>query len=211
MSYTAWSVVDGETSTAAKLNQLGDNDAGFVDGTNFVDDIINARQLANTVMWEELGRDTLLSPKRYLNVSFSPKRFLKVLCALSMTSTGTWQNVFSFNGNAGANSYAYRYGDDNSSETVDANSTGFGVGGAGNNAGQRFCLMDILNERYSEKTLVLDTTYPLAGESGAAYPIHHNKQVAKWTDANDQINRIRCYAGLPSFDAGSEMIVLGHD
>jgi hypothetical protein len=32
--YTAWSVVFGEQPTAAKWNQLGENDAGFKDGTN---------------------------------------------------------------------------------------------------------------------------------------------------------------------------------
>lgn len=34
MAYTAWSVVYGEQPTAAKWNQLGENDAGFKDGTN---------------------------------------------------------------------------------------------------------------------------------------------------------------------------------
>lgn len=34
MAYTAWSVVFGEQPTAAKWNQLGENDAGFKDGTN---------------------------------------------------------------------------------------------------------------------------------------------------------------------------------
>lgn len=34
MAYTAWSVVYGEQPTAAKWNQLGQNDAGFKDGSN---------------------------------------------------------------------------------------------------------------------------------------------------------------------------------
>lgn len=34
MAYTTWSVVFGEQPTAAKWNQLGQNDAGFKDGTN---------------------------------------------------------------------------------------------------------------------------------------------------------------------------------
>lgn len=38
MAYTAWSVVFGEQPTAAKWNQLGENDAGFKDGTN-IDDL----------------------------------------------------------------------------------------------------------------------------------------------------------------------------
>lgn len=47
MAYTAWSVVFGEQPTAAKWNQLGANDAGFKDGTNFDDDILVARHFAD--------------------------------------------------------------------------------------------------------------------------------------------------------------------
>lgn len=47
MAYTAWSVVFGEQPTAAKWNQLGENDAGFKDGTNFDNDIILAQHIAN--------------------------------------------------------------------------------------------------------------------------------------------------------------------
>lgn len=41
MAYTAWSVVFGEQPTAAKWNQLGQNDAGFKDGTNIDAGAIN--------------------------------------------------------------------------------------------------------------------------------------------------------------------------
>lgn len=211
MTYTAWSVVDGEVSTAAKLNQLGDNDAGFVDGTNFSDDIIVARHFDDGVMWQELGRQTLLSPNRHLDISFTPKKYLQVFCSLAVTTAGTWQNVFAFNNNAGENSYTYRYADDDLGDVGDSNSTGFGVGGGGNNIGQRFCMMDILNMPNEEKLAHLVTSYPLASESGAAFPPHTNDQYVKWTNTTTQINRIACYAGLPSFDAGSEMIILGHD
>lgn len=46
MAYTAWSVVYGEQPTAAKWNQLGQNDAGFKDGTNIDDDAILNRHMA---------------------------------------------------------------------------------------------------------------------------------------------------------------------
>lgn len=47
MAYTAWSVVFGEQPTAAKWNQLGQNDAGFKDGTNIDDNAIIARHINN--------------------------------------------------------------------------------------------------------------------------------------------------------------------
>ena len=47
MAYTAWSVVFGEQPTAAKWNQLGQNDAGFKDGTNFDSGIIKTTHLGS--------------------------------------------------------------------------------------------------------------------------------------------------------------------
>lgn len=46
MAYTAWSVVFGEQPTAAKWNQLGENDAGFKTGANIDDNAILARHIA---------------------------------------------------------------------------------------------------------------------------------------------------------------------
>lgn len=50
MAYTAWSVIHGETPSAAKWNILGSNDAGFKDGTNIDDDAILARHIAAGVV-----------------------------------------------------------------------------------------------------------------------------------------------------------------
>lgn len=47
MAYTAWSVVYGEQPTAAKWNQLGENDAGFKNGANIDDDAIQERHIAD--------------------------------------------------------------------------------------------------------------------------------------------------------------------
>lgn len=48
MAYTAWSVVFGEQPTAAKWNQLGQNDAGFKDGTNIDNLAILTRHIADS-------------------------------------------------------------------------------------------------------------------------------------------------------------------
>lgn len=47
MAYTDWEVVAFEQPTAAKWNQLGENDAGFKDGTNFDDGIILERHIGD--------------------------------------------------------------------------------------------------------------------------------------------------------------------
>lgn len=213
MSYSAWSVVYLEVPSDAKWNQLASNDESFRDGTGLDDDIILPRHIDTDVMWKELGREKLTSPNRRIDISFTPTKVLHVLCDLSVTSMGTWQNVFSFNNNAGANSYTYRYSDDYGSDTTDGNSSGFGVGGIGNNVGRRICRMDIVNEPTEEKIVFLETMYNIEGEtpsSPTAAP-HINQQSCKWTGVANQVSRITCYAGLPSFDAGSEMVILGHD
>lgn len=64
MSYTAWSVVFGEQPTAAKWNQLGANDAGFKDGTNFDDSIIDSRHYADgSIDGEHLSTAAILLGK----------------------------------------------------------------------------------------------------------------------------------------------------
>lgn len=60
MSYTAWSVVYGEQPTAAKWNQLGSNDAGFRDGTNIDDSVIDSRHyIDNSIDAEHLSTSTI--------------------------------------------------------------------------------------------------------------------------------------------------------
>lgn len=46
MSYSAWSVVAGETPTAAKWNLLGSNDASFNDGTGLGNGTIQGTKIA---------------------------------------------------------------------------------------------------------------------------------------------------------------------
>lgn len=75
MSYTAWSVVFGEQPTAAKWNQLGQNDAGFKDGTNIDDDAIIARHIS--------GFD-----KSNLTTDSNPYKF-SAYCSTGKTITNT--------------------------------------------------------------------------------------------------------------------------
>lgn len=58
MSYHTWSVIYGEQPSASKWNQLGENDAGFKDGTNIDDEAIISRHLAADAMLVGLGTKT---------------------------------------------------------------------------------------------------------------------------------------------------------
>lgn len=56
MPYTAWSVIFGEQPSAAKWNQLGENDAGFKDGTNIDEGVILPAHLGDRLLAsEQLG------------------------------------------------------------------------------------------------------------------------------------------------------------
>lgn len=91
MAYTAWSVVYGEQPTAAKWNQLGQNDAGFKDGTNIDDDAILNRHLSaaivgvaelatDTFVWEKLADVTLGSTATSISSgTIAARSFLKIM------------------------------------------------------------------------------------------------------------------------------------
>lgn len=216
MTYTAWSVILGEVPTDAKWNQLGDNDASFRDGTGIDDDTILARHLdfADGMMWEEVSRATLTSPNQFLTCNIATadsKRHLRVLGNVSMSGAGSFQNFFYFNGNVGSNSYARNFRDNYGAQNLQLSSSGFGAGGIPNNAGARTFVMDIVNIATESKTVLCEIAFFQFNEQAAAYAAHENKQIVKWTNTTDLITRIQCYSGAPSFDAGSEMIVLARD
>ena len=58
MAYTAWSVVFGEQPTAAKWNQLGENDAGFKTGANIDTDAITTAKIPNRTREVLMGLGT---------------------------------------------------------------------------------------------------------------------------------------------------------
>lgn len=58
MAYTAWSVVFGEQPTAAKWNQLGENDAGFKTGANIDTDAITTAKIPNRTRAIPMGLGT---------------------------------------------------------------------------------------------------------------------------------------------------------
>lgn len=81
MAYTAWSVVYGEQPTAAKWNQLGQNDAGFKDGTNIDNDAIIARHILDgEVESEKLSSTVAAKASRTgASYSFAAQTFTKVV------------------------------------------------------------------------------------------------------------------------------------
>lgn len=217
MAYTAWSVVFGEQPTAAKWNQLGTNDAGFKDGTNFDNDIIKSKHMdwAATgggdnggIWWEELGRHTLASGADVMTVSgFAARKYLLVLVAVFQTG-GTISGNMTFNNDTGNN-----YSDRNSTDgAADATQTSvaaiFGTNTATAQT-DKFSVHEIVNIANKEKLVISRVT---ASQAGAANAPNKRENAGKWANTSAQITRIDITnSGTGDFAAGSEIVVLGHD
>lgn len=90
MAYTAWSVVFGEQPTAAKWNQLGENDAGFKDGTNIDDNAILNRHMNNdSVTGDNLSLDTVQAVLAS-NFNTSSTSMVDVGLKVTLPAIGTW-------------------------------------------------------------------------------------------------------------------------
>lgn len=99
MAYTAWSVVFGEQPTAAKWNQLGENDAGFKDGTNIDDDAIIARHIAG------IDKSNLAADSNPYKFSVYPASTVAISTATQKIALNT--EVFDTNNNFDTASYRY--------------------------------------------------------------------------------------------------------
>lgn len=218
MSYNAWSVVFGEIPSATKWNLLGSNDDSFNDGTGIADDKILTRHIADNQVpvsaltstlldFKELGRDTLSALGNQLEVGFTPKKYLMVICAFVANASGTDGN-FKFNGDTGSN-YAQIYsGNFATPATSDASVAGFAqeVGNVVAD-GCELTIMHIYNPSTGDKVTRVDTVHQTALD--AATTPSSTRLSAMWNNST-QISSIRVDFDL-NVKAGAELIVLGHD
>jgi hypothetical protein len=214
MAYTAWSVVDGETSTDAKLNQLRDNDAGFVDGTNLSNDILTSRHFQDIAVWKRLGDIEALGGERQLDVDLHhAAKYLKVLVNMSCTG-GDWASAFIFNNDQAVN-YAYWIESDFGqppTNLVSRPNFGFGIQ---TQPGERDAIIDIVNLQNQYKIFQVEGQYNFE-LSGSSTQVHDNRLVGKWANNTSVISRISMFTrgSSPSpgtFDAGTGFVVFGRD
>jgi len=217
MAYTAWSVVFGEQPTAAKWNQLGTNDAGFKDGTNFDNDIIKSKHLdwAATgggdnggIWWEELARTTLASSGTTITASgFAARKYLRLLIRTIPTggSNGIQFRVNNDSGNNYARQYAINFGAAVSSGSEPQLTV------SSLPATPSFAIVDIINESSREKLMV--ATGIDNASTGAANAPGVRLTMGKWASTGTQITRVDVVqvSGSGSYASGSEIVVLGHD
>lgn len=75
MAYTSWSVVFGETPSAAKWNLLGSNDASFNDGTGIGNLAWNTTQVSNPYKFSVYRNAAHTSSTSFTKIAFDTETF----------------------------------------------------------------------------------------------------------------------------------------
>lgn len=216
MAYTAWSVVFGEQPTAAKWNQLGTNDAGFKDGTNFDADIIKSKHIDwaavgggdnGGIWWEELGRHTLSSNANQMEVTSIPARKYLRFIVVCIASGGNVSVDMQFNNDTSATSYTYAV--NTQASTADANATTSRVvfDTAASAIAKVFC--DAVNIANREK--IIDGLCVDAEAVGSSNIPTRRLVYGKWANTAAQISSVKVSTTGNNYAAGSEIVVLGHN
>lgn len=215
MAVTPWSVVAGQTPSAAYWNILGTNDAALAAGTAIDDDAILARHIdwASTgssagIWWEEIGRTTLGTAGDTITVSSLPARkYLYILFSATATG-GTLDTDFYFNGD---NTTAYRM----SYRVATAAGTDTDTGAVGNLAFDQ----GTVASGFSEQGRIEMTCISGSRKTGHVHNVRDNSSSAvSWLDGDfiytstSALTSVTFHnGGTGDFAIGSEAIVLGHN
>lgn len=154
------------------------------------------------IWWEEIGRTTLGSANSTLSVSFSARKYLRVI--LVATPTASISSTLTVNGDTGANYTFIRYNGTDSTTAVSQNSLPL----TGQNTSRRHRItMDIQNPS-GEPSTFMNTSNAVSGVATVApnrYDVH-----GSWASTN-QVTSISINGSDSTWAAGSEIVVLGHD
>jgi len=216
-----WAVIYGETPSATRWSELGDNDDALATGAGIDDLAIINRHIgpgavtANEttgIWWEELARTTVSVAGDLITLTpITAKKYIRIIAVLKATG-GTIDSRIRFNNDSG-NNYAYNSLYSNSgTPTFDPGILQAGINGeAFTLVSGGSVLIDIGGQNHSGvyKQFVggsISDTVTAASTAPVPYTIY-----AKWA-STAQITRVDVVNnGTGDFAIGSEVIVLGHD
>lgn len=157
------------------------------------------------VWWQELGRATAAAPVTSLSIpSFTPKKYLRILLVQHSSGVTNLTSLLRFNNDSGAN-YDQRTQENASADGATNGQTGINMGA--NNLDGAHADFFVTNEIGYVKIADGIVTYWSAG-AGAIY---RNVQANKWNNTAAQISRVDLICSTGAYQAGSEIIVLGHN
>jgi hypothetical protein len=153
--------------------------------------------------WVELGRHTLTGGTSTLEVTgLADKRYLMLLSH----RIGSMEAIQRFNGDSGSN-YSYRRTNDGSDHNTGTSKTQL-VNLVGWNTTE-FNVSYVANLASKEKLVLGHTIADRGAGSGTANS--RNEFSGKWANTSDAVNAVSMSTISGSFDADSELVVLGWD
>ena len=164
---------------------------------------VNGKQVT---VWEELGRHTLSSGATSMSVSFTAKKYIKILVFIPIQTGGVNTNEYIRFNNDSGNNYDHRTVIAGSGSTlVTATSGIYSYGDTNATSTGEFTLFNLAT---TNKALFgrRQVSYPNGG-SGVTYV----DVGGVWRNATNAVSRIDYVTTAGGFGAGSEMIILGHD
>jgi len=161
--------------------------------------------------WVELGRTTLTGANANITVSsLANKRYLMVLSNKVGSSSANFDYYRFGNGSldTGAN-YAYRYSSNGGADSTTVSTTDAWTG-AGSSTTPTFNVAYIAN--YSTKEKLIMNQFCGQSTAGAGTAPVRAEQVSKWANTSNVIDTVSFSTlAAPTFDTGSEVVVLGYD
>jgi hypothetical protein len=156
--------------------------------------------------WQELGRQTISSPADSLTVSFTAKKYIKVLA--SIIPTGSVNFLLRFNNDSGSN-YAFNVVTNGTATSGGSQTSLFVDAGVGGGT-VMFIEFEVINVAAREK--LVNGLSVGRGTAGAANAPSIRQGFGKWANTADQITRVDIVNSTTGdYDTGSELIILGHN
>lgn len=209
----SWAVVYGETPSADRWSELGENDDALATGAGIDDDAILNRHIApgavtqeqtSGLWYEELGRTTLSTPGTSIAVVGMPARKNLRFIVRPTTLTGSTTITIRFNGDGG-NNYGWQRSVSSGTDTNALNANSIEIN---TTSAPGFYIFDGRNADGYEKHFIGHT---LRGAIGAGAAMARDEIIGKWAQTSGQITTISVQTSGANFGVGSELVVIGHD
>ena len=153
--------------------------------------------------WKELDRTTLVGSGSTIDVTgLDNKQYLMVLRNILTASADVTEN---FNSDTGSN-YSRRYMANGGGDVASVNQSTIGLNYSG---GDKF-IVDYISNLSSKEKLVISNSSEEASAGASNYP-NRMEVVGKWANTSNAIDEINTSLTGGSYDAGSEVVVLGWD
>jgi hypothetical protein len=196
------------------LRTMISNNASTVDKAAIKEASVDSTKVdfstAGKIWWEELGRVKLGTAANSMSVSFTGKRYMKIL-STGVANGGTLQLGIQFNGDA-STIYNFGYITNTAATGALGTQSSIALTGLVLSGGVWDVDAEIVNTANLFKHIKSEGSYDITN-LGNGYAPGFQITFGKWLNTSGLINRIDIikYGGTGNYAAGSEVIVLGHD